>query len=211
MISIEIDKGKLKELMEATQKAGKLFSKELAGAINQVSKKTRLDMGREVRKIIAVKKEPSERHIKVISTATAQSLQAVVTLSKGKKPYRPGLQDFGAKQNGAGVSYKISKTGGRKTVKGAFMGPKPGQLAHKLYGGVWKRQGAARKVTKKTSVYLGKVRQPIIKLRGVSVYAAYKKNDLSGPQVKVIEAELAKQMERRIKLNILRANGLVSK
>ena len=209
MIAIEIDEGKLKELRAAVAKAGKSFPKELAGAINQVGRKTRLDMGREVRKVIAVKKKPSERHIKVVSKATAEHLQTVVTLSKGNKPYRPGLQDFGAKQHGSGVSYRISKTGGRKTVKGAFMGPKPGQLAPMLYGGVWKRMGEKVKASK--GRHRGRMRQPIVKLRGVSVYAAYKKNNLSGPQVKVIKAELAKQMDRRIKLNILRANGLVSK
>ena len=209
MISIEIDKGKLKELLEATKKAGKSFPKELAQAINQVSKKTRLDMGRDIRSLVAMKKEPSERNIKVISKATAISLQAVVRLQKGNKPRRPGLQHFGARQNGSGVSYKISKTGGRKTIKGAFMGPKPGRFAPGLYGGVYKRQGTAIKASKGN--YQGKMRQPIVKLNGVSAYAVYAKNDLSGPQVKVIEAELAKQMERRIKLNILRANGLVSK
>ena len=210
MIAIEIDKGKLKELRASVDKAGKSFPKELAGAINQVGRKTRLDMGREVRKVIAVKKKPSERHIKVVSKATAEHLQTVVTLSKGKKPYRPGLQDFGAKQHGSGVSYRISKTGGRKTVKGAFMGPKPGVLAPWLYGGVYKRTGGAKTKARKGR-YAGKMREPIIKLNGVSVYAAYKKNNLTGPQIKTINAELAKEMDRRIKLNILRANGLVSK
>lgn len=58
---------------------------------------------------------------------------------------------------------------------------------------------------------VGKERLPIIKLQGVSAFGAYAKNELSGPQVKVIEDELTKQMERRIKLNILRAEGLVAK
>lgn len=198
------------ELASAVAKAGKSFPKELAAAINQVSKKTRLDMGREVRKVIAIKKEPSERHIKVLSKATTLHLQATVRLQKGNKPRRPGLQHFGARQNGTGVSYKISKTGGRKTVKGAFMGPKPGQFAPGLYGGVYKRSGGPKTKARKGS-YIGKMREPIIKLNGVSVYAAYKKNNLTGPQIKAINAELAKQIDRRIKLNILRANGLVSK
>jgi hypothetical protein len=59
--------------------------------------------------------------------------------------------------------------------------------------------------------YAGKMRQPIQQRFGVSAFGAYAKNDLEGPQVKEINKELSKQMERRINLNILRANGLVKK
>ena len=58
---------------------------------------------------------------------------------------------------------------------------------------------------------VGASRLPIVMLKGVSAYGAYAKNELSGPQVEAINAELTKQMERRIKLNILRAEGLVAK
>lgn len=194
MIAIEIDKGKLKELLEATKKAGKSFPKELAQAINQVSKKTRLDIGRDIRKTVALKKADSEKPIKVMSTATTGKLSATVRLNKAR---RLGLNAFGARQDKSGVSYKISKNGGRKRVAGAFQGPRPGVMKVSWRGNAFKR--------------VGKSRLPIRKLRAVSAWGAYAKNDLSGPQVKTIEAELAKQMERRIKLNILRANGLVSK
>ena len=194
MIAIEVAKGKLKELLEATKKAGKSFPKELAQAINQVSKKTRLDIGRDIRKTVALKKADSEKPIKVMSTATTGKLSATVRLNKTR---RLGLNAFGARQDKSGVSYKISKNGGRKRVSGAFQGPRPGVMKISWRGNAFKR--------------LGKSRLPIVKLRAVSAWGAYAKNDLSGPQVKAIEAELAKQMERRIKLNILRANGLVSK
>ena len=194
MIAIEIDKGKLKELLEATKKAGKSFPKELAQAINQVSKKTRLDIGRDIRKTVALKKADSEKPIKVMSTATTGKLSATVRLNKTR---RLGLNAFGARQDKSGVSYRISKNGGRKRVAGAFQGPRPGVMKVSWRGNAFKR--------------VGKSRLPIVKLRAVSAWGAYAKNDLSGPQVKAIEAELAKQMERRIKLNILRANGLVSK
>jgi hypothetical protein len=194
VIAIEIDKGKLKELLEATKKAGKSFPKELAQAINQVSKKTRLDIGRDIRKTVALKKADSEKPIKVMSTATTGKLSATVRLNKTR---RLGLNAFGARQDKSGVSYRISKNGGRKRVAGAFQGPRPGVMKVSWRGNAFKR--------------VGKSRLPIVKLRAVSAWGAYAKNDLSGPQVKAIEAELAKQMERRIKLNILRANGLVSK
>jgi hypothetical protein len=194
MIAIQINAKQLKALQKAVGRAKKNFSKELAGAINAVSKKTKLQIGRDIRATVAMKKDEAEKPLSIRGTATAENLSATVTLRKTK---RLGLRHFGAKQNKTGVSYKISKTGGRKRVDGAFQGPKPGVIKMSWRGNAFKRVGTAR--------------LPIIKLQGVSEFGAYAKNELSGPQVKVIEAELTKQMERRIKLNILRAEGLVAK
>ena len=52
-------------------------------------------------------------------------------------------------------------------------------------------------------------RLPIVQIKGVSAFGVYVKNNFEGPQVKEVNAELSKQLERRINLNILRANGLV--
>jgi len=126
--------------------------------------------------------------------ATEHNLTAIVTLKKTK---RLGLRHFGARQDKRGVSYKIGKKGGRSRVDGAFQGPKPGVMRMKWRGNAFKRVGTSR--------------LPIVQLKGVSAYGAYAKNELAGPQVTAIESELTKQMERRINLNVLRANGLVSK
>jgi hypothetical protein len=56
----------------------------------------------------------------------------------------------------------------------------------------------------------GKIAQPILKLYGVSPWGVYVKNDMSAVEVEAVSKELVKQMERRINLNVLRANGLVS-
>lgn len=194
MIAIEIDAVRLKQLREATDKAKKKFSKELAAAINAVSKKTKLEIGRDIRATVALKKEESEKPLSIRGQATEQNLKAIVTLKKTK---RLGLRHFGARQDKRGVSYKISKKGGRSRVDGAFTGPKPGVVKISWQGNAFKR--------------IGKARLPIVQLKGVSAYGAYAKNELSGPQVEAIEKELAKQMDRRIKLNVLRASGLVSK
>ena len=50
-----------------------------------------------------------------------------------------------------------------------------------------------------------------MKLYGVSPYGAYAKNDMSKAEVEFINKSLMTEMERRINLNILRANGLVKK
>ena len=192
MIEIQINAKQLKRLREAVGKSKKSIKKELAGAINATSKKTKLQVGRDIRKTVNLKKDEAERPLSLRATATETNLVAVVSLKKTK---RLGLRHFGARQDTRGVSYKISKTGGRSRVDGAFQGPKPGVMKISWKGNAFKR--------------VGKERLPIVMLKGVSAFGAYAKNDLEGPQVKEINAELSKQMERRINLNILRANGLV--
>jgi hypothetical protein len=194
MIAIQINAKQLKALQKAVERSGKKFAKELAGAINAVSKKTKLQIGRDIRATVAMPKAEAEKPLSIRGTATEQNLSATVTLKKTK---RLGLRHFGARQDKRGVSYKIDKQGGRKRVQGAFQGPRPGVQKMSWKGNAFKRVGASR--------------LPIVMLKGVSAYGAYAKNELSGPQVEAINAELTKQMERRIKLNILRAEGLVAK
>lgn len=192
MIAIEISAKQIKRLREAVSRSGKKFSVELAAAINATSKKTKLQIGRDVRATLSLNKAEAEKPLSIRATATDANLQAIVTI---KKTDRLGLRHFGAKQDKRGVSYKISKKGGRQRVNGAFQGPKPGLMKVSWKGNVFIRTG--------------KERLPIQHLRGVSVWGAYLKNNLAGPQVNEISAELEKQVERRINLNILRATGLV--
>lgn len=194
MIAIELNRSQIKELTKAVGRAKKSLPKEISAAINATAKKTKLTMGREIRKTVAIPKAEVERPLSIATTASSISLQAVVTLRKTK---RLGLRHFGARQDNRGVSYKISKTGGRKRVDGAFQGTRPGVMKMSWRGNAFKR--------------VGKSRLPIVKLKAVSPFGAHVKNNMSGPQVKEIKAELAKQIERRIKLNVLRAEGLVSK
>lgn len=192
MIDIQIDAKQLKRLREAVGKSKKSIKKELAGAINATSKKTKLKVGRDIRKTVNLKKDEAEKPLSIRATATENNLVAIVSL---KKTPRLGLRHFGARQDKRGVSYKISKTGGRSRVNGAFQGPRPGVMKMSWKGNAFKR--------------VGRERLPIVMLKGVSAFGAYAKNDLEGPQVEEINKELSKQMERRINLNILRANGLV--
>ena len=206
MISIEINHSQLKRLIDATTKAKKGFKKELAAAVNQAAKKTRLDMGRQIRATVTLKKDESEKPISVRLNATEANLAAVVNL---KKTPRLGLRHFGAKQDRRGVSYKISKTGGRSKILGAFMGPKPGVIKTSWRGNVFVREGAAVKASK--GRHTGRMRQPIVQRFGVSAFGVYVKNNLTKPQVEAVTEELKKQIERRINLNVLRASGLVKK
>ena len=194
MIAIEIDAKQLTRLRKAVGKASTKFGRELAAAINATAKKTKRDIGRDVRSVIAIKKKESEEPLKIRAKATADQPSTTVSIAKTR---RLGLRHFGARQDKKGVSFKISKQGGRQRVDGAFQGPRPGVMNVKWKGNAFRR--------------VGKERHPIIHLRGVSAFGAYVKNHFTQPQIKRINDELQKQMERRIKLNILRAEGLVSK
>mgnify|MGYP003656247338 CR=1 FL=1 len=159
-----------------------------------MSTQTKTNIGREITKTVNIKAGIAKKQISTRNKATAESPKAVVSLSKSN---RIGLQHFGGRQNKTGVSYKIDKQGGRKIVAGAFMGPRPGVLAPKLHGGAFKRVGTER--------------HPIIKLYGVSPFGAFVKNNYDKTEAVFIRTKLTAEIERRIKLNVLRANGLVPK
>lgn len=194
MIAIEIDAKKLKELRAAVDRAGKKFKPEFAAALNATAKKARSEIGQKIRTELVVKASDVNKLIKINRRATSQSLVSGVSLTKTA---RLPLRAFGARQIRTGVTYRISKQGGRKLVKGAFQGPKPGVIKVSWRGNVFKR--------------IGPERLPIVKLMGVSPWGVFTKKRMTPKQEQDIKAELKKQIDRRIKLNILRAEGLVSK
>ena len=110
-----------------------------------------------------------------------------------KKEDRLSLKRFSPRQTRAGVSYRTSPKRGRKTAPGAFMGPRPGLVAARLRGHVFKR--------------VGKNRQPITRLDGASPWGAYLVNRLDLPTVKETRTELTNQVRRRIRFRRLKAAG----
>jgi hypothetical protein len=194
MIGIEVNANQLTALRKACGEAKKSFAKELAAGINATAKDVRLKISRDIGSEITMPAKDIKDRISTRDKATAVSPVAVVSLGWKK---REGLQYFKARQTKSGVTYKISKKGGRGVVLGAFMGPSPGTFAPKLHGGVFKRIGSAR--------------LPITKLRAVSAAGAFVKNKHDAVMPGFIEQKMLAQMERRINLNVLRANGLVPK
>jgi hypothetical protein len=194
MIGIEVNANQLTALRKACGEAKKSFAKELAAGINATAKDVRLKISRDIGSEITMPAKDIKDRISTRDKATAVSPVAVVSLGWKK---REGLQYFKARQTKSGVTYKISKKGGRGVLLGAFMGPSPGTFAPKLHGGVFKRIGSAR--------------LPITKLRAVSAAGAFVKNKHDAVMPGFIEQKMLAQMERRINLNVLRANGLVPK
>lgn len=191
MIDLQIDTSQVRELENSVKKSGRKLPQEIAIAINATARKAKVEMSREVRKELAVPAKSVKKTISTKSKATKSKLGSVVSLRQSN---RIPLRDFKANQTRAGVSYKISKSGGRRTAVGAFQGPKPGvQLAR------WKGHVFAR---------AGRSRLPIRKLYGVSPWGVFVKNKMEQPVGKATEKELAKQITRRIRFNVFKASKL---
>jgi hypothetical protein len=190
MLMMQVDG--VKELKAAIDGTKKKLPRELKIAVNATAKKTRTMMSREVRKELATKAKAVNKTINIVSRATEISLSSTVRLSKTK---RIPLRDFGARQTRQGVSYKISKSKGRGMVPGAFQGPKPGVMNTKWRGRVFKR--------------VGKSRLPIAQLFGPSPWGIFVKRQLRTPVVRDGNAELSKQIQRRVRFNLLKRQGLI--
>lgn len=206
MSEIFIDSTQFDKLSLAVAAAGKNLRKEMAAAVNATVKDAERKMARDIGAEINMKIGDIKKNIRSPRKATEINPQGSVSLWWSE---REGLEHFKAKHINSGVSYQISKKGGRVTVSGAFMGPKPGMLAPKLYGGVYKRVGAQRKLTKGRRQ--GKMGQLIVRLFGVSPAGVFMKKNMDQTLPFYLTDYLKHQMERRINLNVLRANGLVPK
>ena len=141
-----------------------LVKKAEPRAINKVAQLGRTAESKAIRKVYAITAKRLNREFEKVSgrnKATAAQPRAVLRAKKLTKR-NPGLQHFGAKQVLRGVSYKIRKDQGRKTMPHAFKAVMANQEE-----GVFIRSGAKRVMTK--GRYAGQKRQPIIRKTGPSI------------------------------------------
>jgi hypothetical protein len=182
----------IKGLEQALKGTSKQLPRELMIAVNATAKKVRTGMGRQVREELTVKAKDLKPILKVRKKANRSQISALVRLDKTK---RLSLKAFGVRQTRAGVSFKISKRTGRKTVRGGFMGPKPGRPAARLGGHAYIRRGPAR--------------YPIVRMHGASPGGAYEKQNMRPRTINDGATELAKQVQRRVRFNTLKKQGLI--
>lgn len=190
MLKFGVDEGSSNRLIALLNGVPKLINRELKTAVNASAKITRASMNKTVRKSLQVNIKAVNKVLKIESVATEASLSSTVGI---KKEGRIPLKEFGAKQNQKGVSYKISKEAGRKTVAGAFQGPSPKRIKISWRGNVFKR--------------VGKARLPIVKLYGPSIWGAFVIGNHVAPTQIEATQELGKQVERRIRFLELKLAG----
>lgn len=165
------------------------LTKELRIISSKTAKKSKSLIAKQVTTELAVKQKIVRG---LITTKKVGKTGAEVEFRKSR---RIRLRDFGARQTRKGVSYRISKTGGRKVIHGAFQGPAPGRMNIRWKGRVKKR--------------VGKSRMPIQELFGPSPWGVFKKKNMNPPTKKQIDAELLKQSRERLRYKALKKIGAI--
>lgn len=189
---ITIDNSQIARLKKAIVDTGRDLRKEIRIAVNSTAKKSKSIISKQIRKELATSAKAVNKTITISKKAEFLDLSATVEVKKTK---RIPLREFGARQKKKGVSYRVSKTKGRKTILGAFQGPKPGMIKASWRGRVFKR--------------VGKARLPIVQLYGPSSWGVFVVGDKIGPSAKAAEAELKKQIDRRIRFINLKKSGAI--
>jgi hypothetical protein len=194
MIGFTVQQRRVNELSKVLKGSDKKIRRQLTIAVNATSKKTQGGIAKQVATELATAQKNIKKAIKIKKKASNSEKvpQAIVSQTETK---RIPLRDFGARQNKKGVSYKVSKSKGRKTIQGAFQGPKPGVMKSSWRGRVFKR--------------VGKSRLPIQQLFGASPWGVFVKNKMKKPVVKESKQELIKQIERRIRFLKLKESGAI--
>lgn len=186
MIEIRADKS-LDQLISDLKSLSTNLTKELGIVAWNTAKKTKSVAAKQITSELAV----TQREVKERITTKRRDTESEVTVNKSK---RIPLKEFKPRQTRKGVSYRISKTTGRKTAADAFMGPKPGTPAPRLHGHVWKRKG--------------KTRLPIQKLYGPSPWGVLVSGDRIQNVTEETRGELRKQLEKRIRWLRLKNKGV---
>lgn len=187
MINVQVRTGNIKKLQKAFADTPRKFPQQLSSAINAtVSRGRNIVAG----KIAGPKGELTTARKNVASSfqtkkSNRQTLTGYIFVRKSN---RLSLKFFKAKQNKKGVSYRISKKEGRKSIPGAFI--------VETYGGhVYKRPTKQRPTGKQK--------------RGPSPWGVYKKRRFDKQVKKELRKELKAQIKKRIRTQRLRQQGRI--
>ena len=157
-------------------------------AINKVATAARTQINREVRKNLNIKARDLNKSIAIVKANTARPIAQIKIRGR-----RVPLVQFSASQTRRGVSYRISPTAGRKSIRSAFIATMPSG-----HEGVWTRLQEKR--TMKRGRYAGKMKQPIVEKFGPSVPAVV--GNISTLAAATLDARIAEQLEREIDTQI---------
>lgn len=107
------------------KKIPRAFKQALVSTINKTIAKGKTAASREVRKIYNIKAKDLSKAVKVVKAKFGKISGAHVVVGK-----RLRLYYFGAKQNKSGVSVRVRKDSGRKTITSAFIATMPSGLTN---------------------------------------------------------------------------------
>ena len=191
-MNVTVKASSVASLKKALEGTSRKLKAEMRIAVNATANKSKSIINKEIRSELATSAKAISPTIRVSRKAAGDELSATVEV---KKTGRISLREFGARQGKKGTSYKVSKTKGRKTIPDAFQGPKPGVMKASWRGHVFRR--------------VGKTRLPIVKLFGPSPWGVMTVGNKLGPSKEQTQAELEKQVQRRIRFVTLTKSGAI--
>lgn len=189
---VKIDDNQIRQMKAAIENTGRKLRRELKTAVNATASRCKSIVAKQIGSELAVPQKVIKGTIKQTRKPNEVDISAVIEVLKGD---RIPLREFGARQTKKGVSYRVSKTRGRKLAEGAFQGPRPGLMKSSWRGRAFKR--------------VGKSRLPITQLYGPSPWGVFVVGDKIGPTVEQTQAELKKQVDRRIRFLQLKQAGTI--
>lgn len=187
MISVGIDKRQIAKLEAELKGKAKRLPVEIKIAINAVAKQVSIQTSRDVGKVMPLKSKTLKRVIRQKSKATNDRLGATIRLGGG---YPIPLRLFGAKRTKKGVVVRMDRRvkgkAGRKVLPSAF-------IVDRYRGNVFERKTTAR--------------GPIEVQKGPAPSDYYEELGTVAKTVELVNTELPKQIERRIRFLRLKAEG----
>jgi hypothetical protein len=197
MIGLRVKLEGEKRLAKLLKGNGKQVRRQMKIAVNATAKQTVGIWAKAISKEIAVTQRVVKGTIKVTKKADERWITSTVT--QRKEWNRIPLKQFNPKQTSAGVSYKVSRYGGKGFLPSGF-------IVQSLGGHVFKRDGPKVKMTKGKSI--GQKKQRIFKQYGPSPWGVSIKNNLKQPVSAESRKILIKQIDRRIRA-VLKRQGAI--
>lgn len=184
-MNITVKQSSLDSLKAAIEGTTRKIKSELRIAINATATKSKSILNKEIRSELALPAKAVNSLIGIKRKASGDDISATVEVKKSK---RPRITQFSHRQTKKGVSAKVSKSRPRTVIASAFKVNR------------WGGQVVLRKT---------KARGPLRTPRGPSPFGVLTKGKKLEPSLKQTEAELIKQVQRRIRFITLKKTGAI--
>lgn len=180
-MNVTVDEAAKQRVLKVIKDLGFNARKEMSIAVNKASDKVKSAAAKAVSKELATLQRDIKKTIRIVK-ATELKLSSQVVIDKSD---RIPLRAFKPEQVADGVTYRISRTKGKRKLIGAFMGPRPDRVNVRWKNNVFIRQG--------------KKRLPINKLFGPSPWGVFVKGGMVVPTVAIGKEQLYAELLERVR------------
>jgi len=204
LIEVKYDKRQLKAVERQVRGIPGAMKRIMPRAINRTATTARARIARKLAGQIKVKISTAKKDVSIVK-ARRDCWKATLKITTGRIP----LILFGARQTKKGVSYRIDKTGSRKSIKSAFIQTMPitGATQQHEHRGVFVRKDKA-KYSEGLDIKgrLRKGRLPIRELFGPSIGIVFEQaSGIAAETIAETGAELQKNIDSQVSYVLSRA------